>query len=87
MIVMLMGVSGSRKSTIGKVLAEEARWTFVEADAYHPAANVEKSTTECPSPMRTGARDAPRWVIGSTEPRTQRAGANSLREPNKYLNK
>ncbi len=42
MIVVLMGVSGSGKSTIGKVLAEQLEWTFVEADDYHPPANVEK---------------------------------------------
>src|SRR3954452_16164724 len=42
MIVVLMGVSGSGKTTIGKVLAEQLGWTFVDADDYHPAANVEK---------------------------------------------
>lgn len=42
MIVVLMGVSGSGKSTIGKILAEQLGWTFVEADDYHPPANVEK---------------------------------------------
>lgn len=42
MIVVLMGVSGSGKTTIGKLLAEQLGWTFVEADDYHPASNVEK---------------------------------------------
>src|SRR6059058_3983078 len=42
MIVVLMGVSGSGKTTVGKVLARELGWTFLDADDYHPAANVEK---------------------------------------------
>jgi gluconokinase len=42
MIIVLMGVSGSGKSTVGRVLADQLGWTFVEADDYHPAANVEK---------------------------------------------
>jgi gluconokinase len=42
MVVVLMGVSGSGKTTIGKLLAEQLGWSFVEADDYHPAANVEK---------------------------------------------
>ena len=42
MIVVLMGVSGSGKSTVGKVLAERLGWEFIEADDYHPTANVEK---------------------------------------------
>jgi gluconokinase len=42
MVLVLMGVSGSGKTTVGKVLAEQLGWAFVEADDYHPAANVEK---------------------------------------------
>ncbi len=42
MVVVLMGVSGSGKTTIGKELAAELGWAFVEADDFHPAANVEK---------------------------------------------
>jgi gluconokinase len=41
-ILVLMGVSGSGKSTVGKILARELGWTFVEADDFHPAANIEK---------------------------------------------
>ena len=42
MILVLMGVSGSGKTTVGKVLARDLGWTFIEADDFHPAANVEK---------------------------------------------
>lgn len=42
MIVVLMGVSGSGKTTIGKELAAALGWTFVDADDFHPAANIAK---------------------------------------------
>lgn len=42
MIIVLMGVSGSGKTTVGKELARQLGWTFVDADDFHPAANVEK---------------------------------------------
>ena len=42
MIVVLMGVSGSGKTAVGQVLAHELGWTFVDADDFHPAANVAK---------------------------------------------
>ena len=42
MILVLMGVSGSGKSTVGKLLAEQLGWSFIEADDFHPAANVKK---------------------------------------------
>ena len=42
MIVVLMGVTGSGKTTVGRVLARELGWKFCDADDYHPAANIEK---------------------------------------------
>lgn len=42
MIVVLMGVSGSGKSTVGTVLAERLGTVFADADDYHPAANKAK---------------------------------------------
>ncbi|MCC5622941.1 gluconokinase [Nostoc sp. CHAB 5715] len=42
MIIILMGVSGSGKTTIGKLLAESLQWEFSDADAFHSLENVEK---------------------------------------------
>jgi len=54
-IVVLMGVSGSGKTTIGTRFAEATGWTFEEGDRWHPPANVEK--------MRAGhpLTDDDRW--------------------------
>jgi len=42
MIVIVMGVTGAGKTTIGRLLAEQSGWEFADADDFHPAANVEK---------------------------------------------
>ena len=42
MIVIVFGVSGAGKTTVGKLLARKLSWHFLEADDFHPAANVEK---------------------------------------------
>jgi len=42
MIVIVMGVVGAGKTTVGKMLAEQMGWTFSDADDFHPPANVEK---------------------------------------------
>ncbi|HEY4357524.1 MAG TPA: gluconokinase [Acidobacteriaceae bacterium] len=42
MIVVLMGVSGSGKTTIGTLLARRSGTVFADADDYHPAANKAK---------------------------------------------
>jgi gluconokinase len=41
-VVVVMGVSGSGKSTIGTLLAHRLRWEFEDGDWFHPASNVEK---------------------------------------------
>ena len=55
MIVLLMGVSGAGKTTIGELLAKRLRWRFIDADDYHPPENVAK--------MAAGIalEDADRW--------------------------
>jgi gluconokinase len=42
MIVIVMGVVGAGKTTIGRLLAQQLDWRFADADDFHPAANVEK---------------------------------------------
>jgi gluconokinase len=41
-IVLVMGVTGSGKSTIGRLLAERLGFAFWDADQYHPISNIEK---------------------------------------------
>lgn len=42
LIVILMGVSGSGKTTVGELLAEKLGWLFYEGDDFHPESNIEK---------------------------------------------
>ena len=55
MIAIVYGVSGAGKTTVGKLLARELNWRFIEADDFHPAENVKK--------MRSGhpLTDEDRW--------------------------
>ena len=40
--VILMGVAGSGKTAVGKGVATRLNWLFLDADVFHPAANIEK---------------------------------------------
>ena len=53
--IIVMGVSGSGKSTIGALLAEALGWPFADADGFHPAENVAKMAAGTP------LTDADRW--------------------------
>jgi len=55
MVVIIFGVSGAGKTTIGQLLAEELGWRFYEADDFHSQANIDK--------MRQGVplTDEDRW--------------------------
>ena len=48
MIVIVAGVSGSGKTTVGAMLAGRLGWRFADADDFHPAANVEKMRAGIP---------------------------------------
>ncbi len=62
MIVILMGVAGSGKTTVGQLLAKELGWIFYEGDDFHSGDNISK--------MRQGfaltdsGRDA--WLVALT---------------------
>jgi gluconokinase len=47
-ILVVMGVSGSGKSTVGELLAKRLGWPFLDADEYHPPANVAKMKAGTP---------------------------------------
>jgi gluconokinase len=55
LVIVVMGVSGSGKTTVASQLAQRLHWRFAEGDAFHPAANVAK--------MRDGIplTDEDRW--------------------------
>lgn len=46
--VVVMGVSGSGKSTIAALVAERVGWVFADADSFHPATNIEKMRAGIP---------------------------------------
>lgn len=47
-VVVIMGVSGSGKTTIGRALAERLGWPYKEGDELHPRANVAKMSRGIP---------------------------------------
>jgi len=55
MIVVLMGVSGCGKTTIGRLLGKRLQCEFIDADDFHPPANVAKMAAGVP------LEDADRW--------------------------
>ena len=47
-IILLMGVAGSGKTTVGRLLASQLGWPYFEADDFHSAANKEKMARGIP---------------------------------------
>jgi gluconokinase len=48
MFIVVMGVSGCGKTTIGRKLADRCGWPFYDGDDYHPAANIAKMAADIP---------------------------------------
>ncbi|MDA3956815.1 gluconokinase [Oceanispirochaeta sp.] len=55
MILLIMGVSGCGKTTLGEKTAEGLKIDYFEADKFHPSANIEKMASGIP------LNDADRW--------------------------
>jgi gluconokinase len=75
-VLIIMGVSGCGKSTIGALLARRLHWEFEDADWLHPAANVDKMNNGIP------LSDADRrpWLeaVASWIDNTRRSGEHAV---------
>jgi gluconokinase len=73
LIIILMGVSGSGKTTVGKLLANDLGWEFLEADDFHPPANIDKMRRGVP--LDDADRDP--WLAAMAEALETRARAGT----------
>ena len=75
-VLVVMGVSGSGKSTIAEKLAERLHWTFEDADWFHPPANIAKMKAGTP------LTDDDRWpwlaAIAAWIDRIEREGTHGI---------
>jgi len=63
-----MGVSGCGKTTVGQLLATQLGWEFLDADVFHPPANVAKMQGGTP----LGDADRVAWLAGMRQALTTR---------------
>lgn len=71
--VVVMGVSGSGKTTVGEALSARFGWPLLEGDQFHPKANIDKMSSGTPladedrwpwlDAIATAMREAPDGVI------------------------
>jgi gluconokinase len=75
-VVIIMGVSGCGKSTVGAILARRLRWEFEDADWFHPPANVDKMHSGIP------LTDDDRWpwldAVAAWIDKTRRSGGHGV---------
>jgi carbohydrate kinase (thermoresistant glucokinase family) len=72
MIVIIMGVAGSGKTTIGSLLAKELDWAFYDADDFHSESNRAKMSQGIP----LTDEDRADWLISLRELITQNIRQN-----------
>ena len=53
--IIVMGVSGCGKTTVGRLLAEQLGWSYIESDEYHSPNDIEKMSSGIP------LNDKDRW--------------------------
>jgi gluconokinase len=75
-IAIVMGVSGSGKTTVAKALAQEQGWILLEGDSFHPPANIAKMKAGIP------LTDEDRWpwlqAIAAREDELLAAGQSAV---------
>ncbi len=69
MIVLVMGTTGSGKTTIGQMLAKRLGWLFLDADDFHSASNKEKMHRGIPSDGRGSRAVASGYPRGTGAPK------------------
>lgn len=76
MHVVVMGVAGCGKSTVGQMLQERLGWSLAEGDDFHPIANIAKMSSGVP------LTDEDRWPwldsIAAWTAREDKAGRNTI---------
>lgn len=74
--VVVMGVSGTGKSVVGKAVAQALRFEFIEGDEHHPQANIDKMTAGTP----LDDEDRRPWLeeLGEILQRNRAAGVGSV---------
>ena len=89
MVIVLIGVTGSGKTTVGELLAQQLGWAYYDADDFHPPANVRKMAAVRrlltktaglgwrPSRQPSASGSAPTKGRSSGVPRSNRATATS----------
>jgi gluconokinase len=74
--LLVMGVAGCGKTTVGKGLAERLGWDFFDADGFHPSANVAKMAAGIP--LNDGDREPWLAALHDLLSRTLREGRHPV---------